>query len=140
MASRHQDAAKAGQSMSTALWCVLVAAILPIVCVGIAKAAGGRYDNHDPRHRANHYEGMPRRAYAAHHNSYEAFPLFAAAVLLAEMKGMPRGTIDQLALLFIGARLAYILCYLMDWATLRSVAWFVGFASAIAIFTMLAWA
>ncbi|MGL4634667.1 MAG: MAPEG family protein [Beijerinckiaceae bacterium] len=125
--------------MSIALWSVLIAALLPVFCVGIAKLAGGRYDNHDPRARATTYEGMPRRAYAAHQNSYEAFPLFAAAVLVAEMKGAPRGLIDQLALLFIGARLGYILCYLMDWATLRSVAWFVAFASAIAIFTAVVW-
>ncbi len=125
--------------MSIAVWCVLIAAVLPIVCVGIAKFLGGSYDNHDPRSRASHYEGLPKRAYAAHQNSYEAFPFFAAAVLLAEMKGAPRGVVDQLAVLFIGARLGYILCYLMNWATLRSIAWFVAFASAIAIFTAVLW-
>ena len=35
--------------MPIALWCVLVAAVLPIVCVGIAKAKGPRYDNRNPR-------------------------------------------------------------------------------------------
>jgi uncharacterized MAPEG superfamily protein len=125
--------------MSIALWCVLIAAIVPVVCVGTAKLLGGRYDNHDPRSRAAQYEGMPKRAYAAHQNSYEAFPLFAAAVLLAEMKGAPRGLVDQLAILFIGARLAYITCYIMNWATLRSITWFVAFASAIAIFVSPLW-
>jgi uncharacterized MAPEG superfamily protein len=124
--------------MSIALWCVLIAAILPIACVGVAKILGGKYDNHDPRSRAAQYEGMPKRAYSAHQNSYEAFPLFAVAVLLAEMKGAPRGLVDQLAMLFIAARLGYIFCYVMDWATLRSVSWFVGLASAIAIFVSVA--
>jgi uncharacterized MAPEG superfamily protein len=40
----------------------------------------------------------------------------------------------MLAVLFIVARLAYFGFYLADLATLRSVAWFVGMASAVAIF------
>ncbi len=36
--------------MTVALWCVLIAFLLPYLCIGIAKA-GGKYrlqDNHDP--------------------------------------------------------------------------------------------
>jgi uncharacterized MAPEG superfamily protein len=35
---------------------------------------------------------------------------------------------------FVAARVAYLAFYLADLATLRSLAWFVGIASAVAIF------
>ncbi len=46
--------------MTTALWCVLAAALLPYFAVGIAKSGGERYDNRDPRACSN-----GRRAFAA---------------------------------------------------------------------------
>ena len=35
--------------MPIAFWCVLLAGILPLVTVAIAKASGPGFDNHDPR-------------------------------------------------------------------------------------------
>ena len=35
-------------------------------------------------------------------------------------------TVNVLAVLFITSRLLYIICYLADWAALRSVVWFIG--------------
>jgi uncharacterized MAPEG superfamily protein len=125
--------------MTTALWCVLFAALLPILTTGIAKRIGGRYDNNDPRSVAQNYHGAARRAYAAHQNSFEAFPLFAAAVLVAELKGGPRGVVDMLAVGFIAARIAYTACYILDQATLRSLVWTVGIGCAIAIFISPLW-
>jgi uncharacterized MAPEG superfamily protein len=125
--------------MTLALWCVLLAGVLPYVVVGVAKATGGRYDNSDPRGRAASYEGLARRAHAAHLNSFESFPLFATAVLVAELKGGPRGMVDMLAVTFVAARLGYTGCYLMDRPSLRSVLWAVGFFCAIAIFVSPSW-
>ncbi len=125
--------------MTLALWCVLVAAILPYVTVGMAKAVGGRYDNHDPRRRAETYEGFARRAHAAHLNGFEAFPFFAAAVLLAELKGGPRGMVDALAAAFVLARVAYVACYVLDKPTLRSIIWALGLFSTFAIFLSPLW-
>jgi uncharacterized MAPEG superfamily protein len=125
--------------MTIALWCMLVAAILPILTVGIAKAAGGSYDNHDPRGRAAMYEGLAKRAHAAHLNAYEAFPLFAAAVLVAELKGGPRGIVDALALAYVAGRIAYSAAYILDWPSLRSIVWSLSFFCAIGIFVSPLW-
>jgi uncharacterized MAPEG superfamily protein len=125
--------------MTLALWCVLVAGLLPVVTVGIAKALGGQYDNSDPRGRAASYEGLARRAHAAHLNGFESFPLFAVAVLVAEMKGGPRGMVDGLAMAFVMARFGYVACYLMDKPSLRSLLWAVAFFSAIGIFLSPLW-
>jgi uncharacterized MAPEG superfamily protein len=125
--------------MTFALWCVLAAGLLPVMTVGIAKAMGGRYDNSDPRGRAASYEGLPRRAHAAHLNGFEAFPLFAVAVLVAELKGAPQGSVNLLAGVFLLARVGYVACYLLDKPTLRSLLWTVGFFSAIGIFVSPLW-
>ena len=43
-------------------------------------------------------------------------------------------SVDALAMTFVAARLAYLGCYLADLHWLRSIAWFVGIGSAVAIF------
>ena len=35
--------------MAIALWTLLLAVLMPIVCAGIAKVGPGRYDNRNPR-------------------------------------------------------------------------------------------
>ena len=120
--------------MSTALWCVLIAGLLPYAATLTAKIGGTRFDNANPRDWLGNQSGFRRRANAAQLNSFEAFPLFAAAVIVAEMQGAPQARIDLLALVFVVARIAYLGLYLADLATLRSLAWFVGIASAVAIF------
>jgi uncharacterized MAPEG superfamily protein len=125
--------------MTIALWCVLLTALMPLVTTGIAKKLGGSYNNHDPRTRAQTYEGMARRAHAAHQNGFESFPLFAVAVLLAEMKGGPRITVDMLAMAHIGLRIAYTAAYIYDRPSLRSVLWVLALAATIGIFTTPLW-
>ena len=125
--------------MTMAIWCVLIAALLPIVSTGISKALGGAYDNNDPRGRALSYQGRAKRAHAAHLNGYESFPFFAAAVLLAEMKGGTGGTVGILALVHVGTRIGYIAAYIGDKATLRSFLWGASLFATIAIFTAPAW-
>ncbi len=125
--------------MSLANWCILAAAILPLMTTGLAKALGGSYNNHDPRGTAMSYEGVARRAHAAHQNGFEAFPFFAVAVLLAEMKGGPSGTIDALALAFVLLRVGYVGAYVTDRAALRSVLWSLAFFTAVAIFLSPVW-
>src|SRR5687767_3316642 len=109
--------------MTTALWCVLVAGLLPYVATVTAKA-GARFDNNNPRDWLAKQEGYRRRANAAQANSFEAFPLFAAAVFAAMLTQAPQARADLLAMGFIAARIVYLVCYLADWAILRSVAWF----------------
>jgi uncharacterized MAPEG superfamily protein len=125
--------------MTLALWCMLLAGVMPYLTVGIAKAVGGSYDNSDPRGRAAAYEGLARRAHAAHSNGFEAFPLFAAAVLVAELKGGSRGMVDMLAVAFIAVRIGYVACYLLDKPSLRSLLWAIGFFVSVGIFVSPLW-
>lgn len=120
--------------MTTAFWCVLVAGLLPYFATLTAKIGGQRFDNRNPRDWLDAQAGFRKRANAAQHNSFEAFPLFAAAVIIAHIAGAPQARIDLLAVIFVLARLCYVGCYVADLATLRSLAWFVGIGSVVAIF------
>ena len=126
--------------MPIALWCVLVAAVLPIVCVGIAKAKGPRYDNRNPRAWLAQQTGVAARAAAAQQNHFEAFPLFAVAVLVAILGGGVIDRINLLAIAFIVVRVLYTVCYLANWAPLHSLMWFAGFALCVALFVQPAFA
>ncbi len=72
--------------------------------------------------------------WAPTHNGIEAFPFFAAAVLLAEFRTAPQHLINELAVLFLIVRIAYVFTYLGDRPTLRSILWNLGFAINVAIF------
>ncbi|MFL1515675.1 hypothetical protein C9I50_12240 [Pseudomonas prosekii] len=123
--------------MTVALWCVLIAIFLPYLCTGIAKFGNGfkLQDNHDPRDFLESLNGFGRRAHAAQLNSFEVTPAFAAAVLVAHLVGTAQlVTVNVLAVLFITSRLLYIICYLADWAMLRSLVWFVGMALIASFF------
>jgi len=120
--------------MTTAYWCVLIAGLLPYAATLAAKIGGERFDNRNPRDWLGQQGGHRRRANAAQLNSFEAFPLFAAAVIVAHLANAPQPRVDLLAVVFVVARLFYLGFYLADLSKLRSFAWFVGIGSAVAIF------
>jgi uncharacterized MAPEG superfamily protein len=120
--------------MTLAYWCVLIAGLLPYAATLIAKIGGERFDNRNPRDWLGAQAGFRRRANSAQLNGFEAFPLFAAAVIVAHLTGTAQGHIDALAVTFVAARVAYLGFYLADLPVLRSVAWFVGLFSAVALF------
>jgi len=119
--------------MTTAYWCVLVAALLPYVSVIIAKASPN-YNNAAPRVWLQTLDGWRARANWAHQNAFEAFPAFAAGVIIAHLAQAPQGTIDMLALIFIVARLAYLACYILNQHVMRSLLWTVGFGCTVGFF------
>lgn len=120
--------------MTIAYWCVLVAALMPIVWAGAAKSGAKGFDNARPREFLASLSGWPARANHAQQNAYEAFPPFAAGVIIAHLCGTPQATIDALAITFTIARFAYGLLYIADRSTLRSLVWLVAFGCIVALF------
>jgi uncharacterized MAPEG superfamily protein len=106
--------------MTLAYWCILIAALMPFVAVGIAKSHKS-FDNNNPRDWLLTREGRQKRAYQAHLNCFEAFPFFAAAVIVAHLTRAPQNIIDYLAVAFILLRVLFIYFYIADRATLRSL-------------------
>jgi len=120
--------------------CVLIAFLLIVLTripVGAAqgRAAGG-YDNKNPRDQQAKLEGWGRRAQAAHLNTIEAFPPFAAAVIIAHIAGATPATSTALALTFIAARVVYPFLYIGNVAGLRSLVWIVGLGANIGLFVL----
>ena len=115
--------------MTIAYWCILVAALLPYVWVTIAKGAGDRYDNREPR-RWQAAQDNPRsqRANAAQLNAFEAFAPFAASVLMAQAAGVDPARITPLAIAFVLLRVLHGVFYVAGIPLLRSTVWGGGFA------------
>jgi uncharacterized MAPEG superfamily protein len=120
--------------MSTALWCLLIAGLMPIICAGISKWGASDFDNASPREWLARQEGHRKRANAAQANSWEAFALFSTAVLVALHNNVDAQKLDNLAVFFIVSRVLFIAFYLMDRSTLRSLAWLAGLFTTLTIF------
>ena len=102
---------------------ILVSCLLPVLCAGAAKSPGfgkprreGGFDNNNPRQWLAKQQGWQARAHAAQQNSFEALPVFIAGVLIAQQLQASQRLIDNLALLFVAARIGYIGAYLADQA------------------------
>lgn len=126
--------------MTIALWCVLIAILLPYVCFGIARNRGRGADrrrlrdNRHPRDFPNRIQGVARRAWDAHLNSFESLPGFAAAVIIAHFVHAPQHPVDALAVTWVVVRMAYVAFYLADKATLRSASQFVSLGCVLGLF------
>ncbi len=123
-----------------AYWCVLIVALLPLLCAGIAKSGTitksrreGGFDNNNPRSWLARQSDWRARANAAQANSFEAFPFFAAAVIIAHQLGASQAPLDALSFLFVVLRLIYIMMYVGDAATIRSLVWVLALAANVGI-------
>lgn len=120
--------------MTTAFWCVLFMGLLPIVAAGIAKTGFKDFDNGMPRQWLANQTGFRARANAAQANLFESLPLFFAAVIIATIANAPQGRVDLLAIGFVLARIAFLICYLANWPTTRTIVWTAGLICVLAIF------
>jgi len=119
--------------VTIAFWCVLIAGMMPYAASYIAKSRRD-FDNANPRAWLANLDGFRARASAAQLNSFEALPLFAAAVIIAYVRGASQTTIDILAMTFIAIRIVYVALYLANLATVRSLAWLAGLICVVSMF------
>ena len=115
---------------TVAYWCLLAAALLPIVCAALAKwgmfsvpARQGGYDNNNPRAWLARQTDWRARANSAHANTFEALPFFFAAVIIAHQLQASQIRLDVFAFVFVVLRIAYVIMYVADMAKSRSVLW-----------------
>ncbi len=104
------------QHFTIAYGCVLLMAILPIICAGLAKI-----------------NGLATTASAAQTHTFEALPFFFAAVIIAHLLGAIQIRLDILSLIFVLLRVLYVMLYMAGVAGLRSIIWTAAFAVNIAI-------
>lgn len=123
--------------MTLAYWMILVAGLLPYWPTVVSKWRRD-YDNAAPRAHVDRLSPRNQRAYWAQLNAFEAFPLFAAAVIIAHLARSPQTAVDALAVAFVGFRVAYTWAYLCDKPTLRSLLWLGGVLCVIGLFVVAA--
>jgi len=123
--------------MTIAEWCIFATLMLYLLSIAPVKwIRFRRFDNSRPRDPAFYDDPIAARALGAHQNGIEAFPFFAVAVLLAEFRAAPQNLINELAVLFLIVRIAYVFTYLGNRPTLRTILWSAGFVINVAIFFM----
>lgn len=125
--------------MYTLIICLMIVAILPMIAkvpLAYAMHNKGGYNNVYPRIQEESLTGFGARAYGGHQNSHEALILFSSAILTAMVTQNIGFTIQYLAVIFVISRVCYQIMYLINWATLRSIFWAIGWFSAIAIFAL----
>jgi len=119
------------------IYCLIIAAVLPYVAKAplaqaMRKQGGGKlsgYDNELPREQQKKLTGFGARCLAAHENSFEALILFSSSVLLVIATNHINRFTVILSVLFIACRIAYLICYWINWDKLRSTVWAIGIIS-----------
>lgn len=126
--------------LTVAYWCVLAMALMPMGCAWLAKSGKlfkprreGGFDNNNPRAWLANQSDWRGRANAAQANTFEALPFFIGAVVIAHQLHAVQMRVDVLAFLFVVMRLLYVMMYVADLATARSVVWALALLLNIAI-------
>ena len=125
--------AKRNDTVTLAYWMILACAMLPYLTVAVAKYRPDS-DNAAPRTQLAAAEGSRLRAYWAHLNHFEAFPPFAAAVIIAHLAQARQDWVDLLAAAFVALRVLYAVLYVADRPTARSLVWAAAFFCMVGLF------
>ena len=120
------------------LYCIAIAFLLiyvPFLVVAYARVSIG-YDYYAPRTMFEKLPAYAQRATWAHQNSFETFPIFAAAALMAYVTGVNSSLAAWAALSFITARLLYSVFYISNIPLLRSLMYAIGLGCSCTLFVL----
>ena len=108
--------------MTIAYWCVLSIIFMPIIWALIARLPSFNLQaNLVPRPTADELTGYQQGFYWAHLNALESVAPFSAVVIIAHQLNGAQGTIDMLAMTFVGLRIAHAVAYVAQLGVLRSL-------------------
>ncbi len=111
--------------MTIPLWSVLFVILIPFVLALINDYMRykefGVFDNEHPREQTAKLTGTGARLWAAQQNAWEALIMFAPSVLIAHSLGADAHESAYAAIIFCAARIMHSICYVFNFATLRSL-------------------
>lgn len=105
-----------------------------------------KYNNVSPR-ETNWYEtlnskslaAMVKRCESAHQNAWEAFNMFAPAVLLCKLQNADKNAVKELCVRFLKLRLLYTFVYVFGFhkfiSYFRTVVWFAGVGTVLELYS-----
>ena len=117
-------------SIALTLLILVVASVGATMQVGLPKLAGNRDE-------APEITGWAGRARRAHSNMLESLPLFAAAILIAQVAGQTNGMTHLGAQLFFWGRVAHAAVYIAGIAWLRTLVWGVSIVGLVLVLLQL---
>ena len=121
--------------MTIAYWCVLVIILFPYVFTVLAKFSRS-FNNYDPRGYLEKLTGWRKRAHYVQLNSFEMMAPFGVSVVIAHLVHAAQHTIDSLSITFVLSRVMYALCYLLNFAALRTIFWVFGLVCIIGFYVI----
>ncbi len=121
--------------MTYAYWYLLVAMLMPYVFAILAKSHP-HYNNRSPRDFLETLEGWRKRSHYVQLNTFEIFPAFATAVIIAHLTNAPQQSIDVIALIFVILRVLYGVLYISNQPALRSLTWLGSLVCIISLFVI----
>ncbi|KAF7774632.1 hypothetical protein PMAN_a3560 [Pseudoalteromonas marina] len=122
--------------MTTLVVCALLAVLMPYfakVPVAVAMAKLGQYDNKHPRSQQAKLTGFGARTLAAHQNCFESLAVFAVAIAVVFGTNSVNAVTETLAVTHIVSRILYCIFYWLNLDIIRSLVWFIGLGTAIAM-------
>ena len=119
------------------VWAVVLAFVQMLIAVQGAMGQVGLLTLVANRENFPELTGWAGRAYRAHRNMIENLVLFACLVLVAVAAGRSNGMTLLGAEVFLWARVAYAVVYLIGLPWLRTGVWAVSVAGLILIFSQL---
>jgi len=122
--------------MTILIWSLLGATVLVYlskVPMNYLTVKQQTFDNHQPRLQQLTLTGIGHRAYAAHQNTLEAYPMFVAGIFVAETMANDLFWSGVFAISFLITRVFFIIFYLADLASLRSFSWGIGYLAVIGL-------
>lgn len=118
--------------------CIVAAAVLvyaPFLIVAYGRLQVG-YDLSAPRAMFDKLPAYAQRATWAHQNSFEAFMLFAAAALMADVTGQDSAVAVGSAIAFMIARLFYSVFYILNVPLARSLMFAIASTCTATLFAL----
>lgn len=122
--------------MTILIACALLAVVMPYLAripavIELNKLGG--YDNKHPRQQQTQLTGLGARALAAHQNCFESLAVFAVALAVVLGTNNVNAVTETLAMSHIVARVLFCVFYYLNLDIMRSIMWFVGISTAIAM-------
>jgi len=132
---------KLGLPMSKVPWAAIFIDYVMVVVTGMVAniffAFLNATDNNHPRitHTSSAYQDtFAGRLHAAHLNTQENLGTFAAAVIIGYIAKIKGDLLPELAMLYLAARVAYIVLYTLNISLMRSIAYTASVSFIIMIF------
>ncbi len=122
--------------MTTLVVCALLAVLMPYfakIPVAIAMAKLGQYDNKHPRSQQAKLTGFGARTLAAYQNCFESLAVFAVAIAVVLGTNSVNAVTETLTVTHIVSRTLYCIFYWLNLDIIRSLVWFIGLGTAMAM-------